>query len=467
MTLPQAPTSTTAQSIIMGIQPDLTAMQTDVSQAQTAVNDERSFLSGLMEKIGMKGAREVELQQAAGLPEQQVAYNKINTDIASIQNSLNQAKANLRGSGLTQEQIQQQENQLNREAGFKLTDLEIRRAVAGQEITRLQNAIESKLKLEFEPLETQLQIRQMWYEDNKDALTRAEQRQFEVQQTLFADKLSQAKENRTAISSILLEAAQNGINIPDNVVQQIQTAPDAQTAYAILARNGISLENPLEAEAKRESILTSRAQRAKINAETAKAEAESKRLGSMANLNPDAPDYVEQVLAASAGGKAPAVEERRSLNKSFTVLSQLDLLQRNIGKEQTGPITGFIRSRNPYDTKAQLIQRELTAIVPNLARGVFGEVGVLTDNDVRLYSRTMAGLTATADVNKAVQALTLKTVQRSIEDQLQTMAASGIDVSKFKNQYLNVKNTVNRLEIELGVKNNETVNAKASQFDEI
>jgi hypothetical protein len=53
----------------------------------------------------------------------------------------------------------------------------------------------------------------------------------------------------------------------------------------------------------------------------------------------------------------------------------------------------------------------------------------LTDNDVKLYSQTLPNLTQTQDVNKAILALTLKTIQRSYQNVLKTEASAGSDVS--------------------------------------
>jgi hypothetical protein len=65
---------------------------------------------------------------------------------------------------------------------------------------------------------------------------------------------------------------------------------------------------------------------------------------------------------------------------------------------------------NPYDTDAQTLKAQLQSLIPNLARGVYGEVGVLTDNDIHLYSQTVPNLKGTEDVNKAILAMTLQTV---------------------------------------------------------
>jgi len=71
---------------------------------------------------------------------------------------------------------------------------------------------------------------------------------------------------------------------------------------------------------------------------------------------------------------------------------------------------GRLRNLNPYDTDAQTLKAQLTSLIPNLARGVYGEVGVLTDNDVRMYSQTIPNLTQTEDVNNAILGMTLKVI---------------------------------------------------------
>jgi hypothetical protein len=65
---------------------------------------------------------------------------------------------------------------------------------------------------------------------------------------------------------------------------------------------------------------------------------------------------------------------------------------------------------NPYDTDAQTLKAQLQSLIPNLARGVYGEVGVLTDNDIKNYAQTIPNLTQTEDVQKAILAMTLDTL---------------------------------------------------------
>lgn len=76
---------------------------------------------------------------------------------------------------------------------------------------------------------------------------------------------------------------------------------------------------------------------------------------------------------------------------------QLNGIEAAFAKMETGPMLGFFRDINPYDTDAQAFKAKLTATVPNLARGVFGEVGVLTDFDVTNYLKTLPNLKTPKD----------------------------------------------------------------------
>lgn len=185
--------------------------------------------------------------------------------------------------------------------------------------------------------------------------------------------------------------------------------------------------------------------------EVLKKKTEAERTLKIAGLDPNSSTYIQDVMAASAGGKAVDVATRTKFSKSLAVLGQLSELQKNITGESTGPIIGILRSANPYDTKAQLISAQIQAIVPNLARGVYGEVGVLTDNDIALYSKTLPNMKSTEAVRKAVLAMTIKTVQRTMEMDLQIAAGTGLDVAGLKNVYDKIKVESDAINQSLGI----------------
>lgn len=182
------------------------------------------------------------------------------------------------------------------------------------------------------------------------------------------------------------------------------------------------------------------------------------------------------VMRASAGGKDPSDSFLASFDKGLNVVHQIGDLQNTINygarlpdgtviPEATGPLTGLIRSNNPYDKKAQLIKAQLSAIVPNLARGIYGEVGVLTDNDIRLYSKTLPNLYSTEEISKAILGLTIRTVQRSLENKLRTQANAGRDVSGFVDTYIQLDALAKGIEAGLNKTGSTGIDSVKSRYN--
>ena len=106
----------------------------------------------------------------------------------------------------------------------------------------------------------------------------------------------------------------------------------------------------------------------------------------------------------------------------------------------------------------------VTAIVPKLARGVYGEVGVLTDQDIDNYSRTIANLKNTTDVNKAVMAMTLDIATRSLANQLNSLSAGGRDVSRFESIYKGMNAKASQIKSQLGVGTDASGATQGAEF---
>lgn len=157
---------------------------------------------------------------------------------------------------------------------------------------------------------------------------------------------------------------------------------------------------------------------------------------SVAGLTPEqASDPFVAKMLATKGGKPLTDTFAQKIDKGLVVLGQIGALQTNIDNTKTGPILGLFKGNNPWDTNAQTIKAQLNAIVPNLARGVYGEVGVLTDNDIANYSKTLPNLKSTEDVRNAVLGITIDMIGKSIKNTLAVNAANGKDVSGFVDLY--------------------------------
>ncbi len=163
------------------------------------------------------------------------------------------------------------------------------------------------------------------------------------------------------------------------------------------------------------------------------------------------PNYTLNAIRTSKGGRFLTQGELKPITDIQTIIGQAENITKLINSVDTGPIVGIVKSANPYDTKAQEMKAAITAIVPKLARGVYGEVGVLTDADIENYSRTIANLKNTNDVNKAVMAMTLDIATRSLANQLNSLSAGGRDVSRFESIYQGMNDKASKLKSELGV----------------
>ena len=93
-------------------------------------------------------------------------------------------------------------------------------------------------------------------------------------------------------------------------------------------------------------------------------------------------------LEKEGKAEAPLLQDQMKILTNIeganSTLNNIETKLKEIGSS-TGPIVGTARGYNPYDVVAQSVENMVNSLVPGLARGVFGEVGVLTDSDVKRY----------------------------------------------------------------------------------
>lgn len=145
--------------------------------------------------------------------------------------------------------------------------------------------------------------------------------------------------------------------------------------------------------------------------------------------DPDA--SLNDILEVTAGYDTLTGGQSQTLEKTLQTYDQYkDLTDSVLAQAGTyGPIIGKLRNLNPYDNDAKALQAKLTALVPQMARGIFGEVGVLTDQDVARYTQILPNLQGTEKYNIAVMAMLNKAIANSIKNKLKVWAASKRDVS--------------------------------------
>lgn len=119
------------------------------------------------------------------------------------------------------------------------------------------------------------------------------------------------------------------------------------------------------------------------------------------------------------------------------------------------PITGWFAEKNPWDKDAQSVRAILNQSIPNIARWIYGEVGVLSDQDIQFYTRTLPNLQQTDDVKKLVLAATLRVVRSWVDNQMRNLAGAWRDVSNLGTAYKKIDKQLKELEWELGINGQE------------
>lgn len=173
-------------------------------------------------------------------------------------------------------------------------------------------------------------------------------------------------------------------------------------------------------------------------------------LNKKANVMNDENASIYDVMKYSQGWKDMWEERLKSLWKFSQALSQVEDLTKSINNNVTWPIIWRLSSYNPYDANAQALVAQINSVVPNIARGVYGEVGVLTDADIQNYAKTLPNIKSTEDTNKLVLAMTLQTMVNGFKSQLQTDWSAGRDVSWFGGTVKQYETRINNLLSQIG-----------------
>jgi hypothetical protein len=146
--------------------------------------------------------------------------------------------------------------------------------------------------------------------------------------------------------------------------------------------------------------------------------------------DPEADFY--DVIAFSDGSWRWSVSERDKIGKYAQVLWWLKTLTGLVKSKNTWPVAWRLMKLDPYSTSVAEFKAVIAWLVPTVARWIFNEVWVLTNEDVERYLWTLPTLEKTEDQNKLVILALLRTLSDWMKSQLDTMARSDVNVSKFE-----------------------------------
>ena len=466
----QAVTSTTAPNYTQQLINTLEAPKTEAQGVQgNAINQILSNLGGLQGESTFRNEALEQQNYAQKLQE----YQNINTQVLAKQAEVGKSDIEL-VRDLRNEERRDTLLPFAQLGQARITgDATIKRALLNAEIGVLNasaiakqgdinlaiNLANQAVETKYAPYRENIAMWESVLETIKPTLDADQQKQAAVQQ-IKADaamrEIEKEEQREKAVQEIITRAIPNA---PAGVVAQ---------ANAIAQQGGSSLDVSLALGKYGGDYLGDAVKRANIaqsQASTRKSNAEIDRIrkevaSSEAPINPamfsNTPTgFASKLLSTSGKEGNLTVTERGQLSKMSSVISQLGSLEANLANKNK---TGFIKGRVNkllgdlnLDADITTINAQIQALIPNVARGIYGEVGVLTDADIENYKKTVANLTFSGDQNDAVLALTLKNALRSYEGVLNTASNSNIDVSGWTQDYVNIQKRVFEIEDRIGV----------------
>lgn len=384
-----------------------------------------------------------QIQQALQAP-----TAELNAIVAKQNQDLLQLRQTGSQEGVTEAVYGGQANAINYNAAIRALPLQASIASLQGDLKLAQDYLSELTQIKSEQIKSQYEYNKGLFQSIEGALDKADQRQYEEMKTANDRAYKEEQDKIDAIDSWSKLAIQNG---QPNLVKSLNNLDTSSSTFRqdlgkIASRIEAKTDSQIIGSPTTGYYNVIKDAQGNITATVPINTPRSETTGSDIVLTEEQKsDPFIKKLIATQGGKPITDTFAQQLNKGLTVLGQIGTLQSTIKDVKTGPIVGAFRGNNPWDTNAQVIKAQLNAIVPNLARGVYGEVGVLTDNDIKQYSKTLPNLKSTEDIRNAVLGITVDIIGKSIKRNLEINAANQKDVSGFIDIYTEMEKTKNSI----------------------
>ena len=259
--LPEIPTSTAAEGLTGYVDGLKTNLVTDkvAEQERTARTakdiSKQDFQDTLNKVLGITEERG-NLEQEAGLGvKRQLVTDFTNKIEASQRAQTNELRA-LDGSGLTDVQRAAQAREITRKYAFEQADLGISQSAANRDYETASNIINRKVDLMLETLKIKLDYQKTFYQDYREDLTKAEDRQLTNLINESERQHTEKQQTLKTISDYYNTAAQNGA--PQNVLNSILQAQNRGDLVEAQRLAGGYMVDPLERQLKQAQIAKSK-----------------------------------------------------------------------------------------------------------------------------------------------------------------------------------------------------------------
>ena len=318
-------------------------------------------------------------------------------------------------------------------------------------LTTAQNSVTRAVEAVYGPIEEELAIQ-------KELLTQEEANMTQEEKTLAEGRqeaLTQ-QQNDLDIKKVELSANMNSVSqaISDGRITPQQGAQinqqlvqgDTSGLSAIAAKSDLQL---LQEEKLQGEIDAASAANTPVNIADIIGTAD----GAYAEISDQA------IVGSSQFDKELDMSSITSINQIKLALSGVETLreflaQGDDGLNLTGPVKGRVRNFIKTlggDADAAAINAAIQGLIPTVARGIFGEVGVLTDTDIDNYKKTLPNMNSDEEQNDLVTIIMLDVLGNSFTNLLSSNAQGGRNTSRFYGDLLDTRARVADLKLGMGV----------------
>ena len=348
---------------------------------------------------------------------------------------------------------------VRREAAFEALELSAIASAAQGRFRLAKDLADDANKERFEALEKEAATARANILENFDTFTAAEKKRATAALARLDADDAFLKEQRVALKeksdTVFDEVEARGI-VDTDIIEDALAQDDRIGALRVINERAPIQPSELE----QLKIQKEQLNIEKLERDIDAIENEGQGLG-ISNASFGTPEYVlGQIQSSAKFGDQRLTDSRlEKLDQAALALGGVESLNAMLfkgddGIDLTGPVKGRVRSLTTAlggDAEAAAINATIQGLVPTVARGIFGEVGVLTDADINNYKKTLANLAATEDQNRLVSVIMLDVLSRSYENTLLNSASNQTNVSGFADSYINIRNRIDTEKLKLGV----------------
>lgn len=412
---------------------------------------ESGTLDSLIKDLGIspsegRGQEQLQAEQQIGVPQFSKELADVNSQIkqqsAAYEKQIRDIEAGAGRLGLTTSAVTGQQGAVARAAAADIGLLQAKALGLQGQLQAAQETVNRAIDLKYADKEAEYKTKLQQYNLIKDQLTGEEKRRGDAlayalkkEETALADE----KQKQKDIQTLAIEASKNGFK---------GDISGAKTVNEVLQKISGFLMSPKE-----------KLEVEKLKGDIAKNTLELLQAKKIIGGTTGSP--VGDIIAGSSkyGDKRLTDSQLEKIQKATSALGSMETLQGLLsqGKDGiniSGPVTGRLRALATQlggDANASAINATIQGLIPTVARGIFGEVGVLTDADIENYRKTVPNLKGSGEQNKLISLVMYDVLSRSLENTLVSNAQNQANVSGFLNTYQDTKKRIDTLKSNLGV----------------